>query len=160
MAIKLKYDQDADRMRLSIDQPDSSACIFWLRRNQCLSLLARLSDVAKAMDVSPQESELLKLPPVRLPKNHTILDVEPLMLKVVRVRVDGEQAVIQLHSEDKRLGVALNGTAVRRLQEMIATQAERAGWDPEVGIKRLRAMAQARKAIAQSQSRTAGPAEK
>jgi hypothetical protein len=159
MAIKLKYDPAADRMRLWVDQPEGDVLIFWLRRNQCLALLARLNDVAKDMGVALQEVEPLKAPPPRPRKDPAFDGVEPAVLEAVRVRREGEQAVVQLVSTGKGLGLKLNGTGVKRLQEMIATQAERAGWDPAVGVKRLRAMAKARAAIAQSQSRPAGPAD-
>lgn len=152
MAIKLKYDPAADRLRLLVDQPDSAARVFWLRRNQCLGLLARLTGVAKQMGVEPKEVEPLKSPPLRPRKNPVIDEVEPEVLDALRVRIEGEEAVLHLASAGKGLGLRLKAPGIKRLQEMVATQAERGGWDPVPGVNRLKAMAQARAAIVRSKS--------
>lgn len=156
MAIKLKYDPVADRMRLWVQQPHGAARVFWLRRNQCLALLARLTDVAREMGVEPKAVEPLKAPPPRPRKDPAIDEALPENLDGLRVRVDGEDAAVQLVHDGKGLGLKFQAPGITRLQEMLATQAERAGWDPLAGVNRLKAMAQARAAIGRSKSGNTG----
>ena len=156
MAIKLKYDPVADRMRLWVQQPQGAARVFWLRRNQCLALLARLTDVAREIGVEPKTVEPLKAPAPRPRKDPAIDEAEPETLDGLRARVEGEDVAVHLIHDGKALGLKLKAPGIKHLQETLSTQAERAGWDPVPGVKRLKAMAQARAAIARSQSGNTG----
>lgn len=150
MSIKLKYDPDADRMRLVIQPQGQAMRFFWLRRNQCLALLARLRDVLHQLGVDAKPIEPLKAPPARPKKDPAIDEAAPELLAGIRVRLEGESVQLLFVHADNGIGVTLKAPGVQRLQEMVATQAERAGWDPVAGIQRLKAMAQARAAIARS----------
>lgn len=150
MSIKLKYDPNADRMRLVIQPEGQDVRFFWLRRNQCLALLARLTDVLPQLGVAAKPIEPLKAPPPRPKKDPAIDDAAPESLSAIRVRQEGEQVRVMFVHPDQGIGLTLKAPGLQRLQEMLATQAERAGWDPVAGIERLKAMAQARAAIARS----------
>lgn len=149
--MKLKYDAKADRMRLQMAQENQPERMFWLKRNQCLALLARLSDIAAHLGVDTQAADLPDQPPPRTPGKDPAFDkAVPEHLDGIRVRVDGTGVrVIFVQAKD---GVALKLTipGMRRLQDMLTTQAERAGWDPAAGMQRLKAMAEARAAIDRS----------
>lgn len=156
MALKLKYDPEADRMRLVLQPEGQEMRIFWLRRNQCLGLLARLSDVLQQLGVDTKPIEPLKAPMARPKKDPAIDEVTPETLSGIRIRQEGETVRIQFVHPEHGTGIALKAPGLQRLQEMIATQAERAGWDPVAGIRRVKAMAQARAAIARSKPAAQG----
>jgi len=152
VAIKLKYDGVADRMRLLVQQPQGAARVFWLRRNQCLGLLARLNKVAEEMGVELKKVEPLKAPLPRPRKDLAMDEVEPETLDGLRARFDGEDASVDLISDGKSLGLKFNAAGIKKFQEILSTQAERAGWDPVPGVQRLKAMAQMKVAIEKSRA--------
>lgn len=148
--MKLRYDPKADRIRLVLDGEGQGPRIYWLKRNQCLVLLARLSDVAAQLGIETRAVEPLSQPAPMPRKDPSIDAAEPADLEGIRVRVDGEKVRLVFVEGDGGIGLALKPPGVQRLQEMLALQAERAGWDPIAGMTRLRAMADARAAIARS----------
>jgi hypothetical protein len=152
MTIKLKYDPEADRMRLLVEQAQGQPGIFWLRRNQCLALLARLMDVAHEMQVQVSEPTPLKVPAPRPRKDPVIDAAEPEIITGMRLRVQDQIVYLQMGGTEKGAAIRFDATGIKRFHEVVATQAERAGWDPVAGTKRLRAMAQARAAITKSKS--------
>jgi len=150
MTIKMKYDPAVDRMRLAVHPEGGEMRVFWVRRNQFLAWLARLSDVVRELGVEPKEIEPLKAPQHRPPRDPAIDDAVPEMLDALRVRVEGDTAQLMMVQGVRALCLKLKAPGVNRLQEMLATRAERAGWDPSAGIQRLRAMTMARVAITRS----------
>lgn len=148
--MKLKYDAKADRMRLVMEREDQPPRVFWLKRNQCLAWLARLSDLARQLGVEISPIELGHQPP-RAPRKNPVIDAMiPQDLDGIRMRPDEDGVrVIFVQARD---GMAMNLTVpgMLRLQEMLLTQAERVGWDPVAGLQRLAAMAAAQAAIDKS----------
>ncbi len=150
--MKLKYDPKADRIRLVLDREGQDRRIYWLRRNQCLVLLVRLSDVAVQLGIETRAVEPLRQPPPSPRGDPSIDAAEPVHLDGIRVRVDGEKMRLVFVEGDGGIGLSLKAPGIQRLQEVLTMQAERAGWDPVAGITRLRAMADARAAISRSRN--------
>lgn len=155
MALKLKYDAAADRMRLVLSA-EGSPRVFWLQRNQCLALLARLGEVGRHLGVEPHAP----VPPRDLPGPRVNAagqeDAVPEALDSIRVRIEGEKARVLFVQGDGTLGLLLEPAGISRLQEMLGMQAERAGWDPAAGVTRLQAQAAARATISKTRQRAAG----
>lgn len=152
MTIKLKYDPEADRMRVLVEQAQGEPGVFWLRRNQCLALLVRLGDVAREMKVQVSEPAPLTAPAPRPRKDPVIDAAEPETLRGLRVGVQADAVMLQMAGTEKGANIRFDTKGFKQFHEVVATQAERAGWDPVAGTKRLRAMAQARAAITKSRS--------
>ena len=133
-----------------MQQENMSARVFWLKRNQCLALLARLSEIAGHLGADGLAVDLLDRQP-RTPKKDAFFDdAAPEHLDGIRVRVDGEGVRLILIQDKSNLSLKLAVPVMRRMQEVLLTQAERAGWDPAAGLQRLKAMAEARAAINRS----------
>ncbi len=148
--MKLKYDAKADRMRLVIDRDNQPARVFWLKRNQCLALLARFSDLAERFNVDPTAMPPPD-PPSQVPATDATIDaVEPVDLDTIRVRAEGEKIRLALVHPQEGMAMTMSVAGMMRLQETLMTQAERVGWDPVAGGQRLRALAEARAAINRS----------
>lgn len=147
---RLKYDPGADRMRFALYLDDQPPRVFWLNRNQCLGLMVRLTDVAPELGVALNAAEPLQAPAPRPRKDPEFDGLEPESIDSVRLRRNGETAQFLLVQGDKATSLNLPGGGVKKLQEILALQAERAGWDPVAGVNRVRAMAAARSAIAKS----------
>lgn len=152
MTIKIKYDPAADRMRLATKPEGKPLRVFWLKRNQCLALLARLSDVAEQMGVELEAIEPLKTPPPRPRKDPVIDEAEPEILDALRLRLQGEEAQLLMVQGRNVIGLRLKAPGIKRLHKIVATHAERAGWDPGPGVRRLKVMAMARSAMANSKA--------
>ena len=152
MTVKLKYDPEADRIRVLVEQAQGEPGVFWLRRNQCLALLVRLGNVAREMNVEVSEPAPLTAPAPRPRKDPEIDAAVPEVLRGLRVGVQGEAVMLQMAGTENRASIRFGAKGFKRFHEVVATQAERAGWDPVAGTKRLRAMAQARAAISKSRS--------
>ena len=148
--MKVKYDAKADRMRLAVGRENLPDSVFWLKRNQCLALLVRLCELAAQLGVEAVASEMLNSPPRSPQRSTSIDDVAPEHLDAIRVRLDGDRLRLALVHAQQGVTLNLTSSATQRLQEMLLTQAERAGWDPVAGIERLKAMAEARAAIDRS----------
>ncbi len=137
-------------MRLQMEQEIQSARVFWLKRNQCLALLARLSEIAGHLDLDTQTIEMPDQPLQTTRKPSSLDEAVPEHLDGIRVRV--EESSVRLIFVQEKDGVALKLPlpGMLKLKEMLMTQAERAGWDPATGLQRLKAMSEARAAIARS----------
>lgn len=147
--MKLKYDRVADRMRLVVERDNLTASVFWLRRNQCLALLARLDNASEGEG----ESEPCKLEdsPKKLQRRDTVTEqVRPVDLDGISVKTEVDGVSLTFIHAQRGLTLKLTPAVIVRLRELLLIQAERAGWDPNAGIQRLKAMAQARLAIDRS----------
>lgn len=148
--MKLKYDAKADRMRLVIDRDNQPTRVFWLKRNQCLALLARLSDLAERLNVELTAMQPPDLPPKALARDVVIDEAVPVDLDAIRVRAEGEKIRLVLVHPQEGMTMTMSVPGMVRLQETLMTQAERVGWDPVAGGQRLKALAEARAAIDRS----------
>jgi len=147
MAIKIVYDAQADRMRLTLTPEVQESQLFWLNRNQCLGLLARIEAASKAMDITLKDIKPLRTVPMRPRKEVGPHDPIPESLTEIRLRKDGERLkVLFLQSKAKGLGISLIPEAVVKVHQLLAVEATKAGWDPIAGLNRLKAVAQARQA--------------
>lgn len=148
--MKLKYDAKADRMRLAIEQGDQSPRVFWLTRSQCLGWLAELSGITESFGLEPPQIDFRNQVPRSPTKEPSIDALIPEHLDGIRVRGDEQGARIAFLQGKASYALKLRQLAMLRLQEMLVTQAERAGWDPAAGLERLKAMSAARAAINRS----------
>ncbi len=148
--MKLKYDAKADRMRLVVERDDQPPWVFWLKRNQHLAWLARLSTLAAQLGSGTAAGELTHRPSRTQKKDPLIDAMVPDELDAIRARFDGESVRVIFIRAQGGLAIKLTVPGMLQLQEMLTIQAERAGWDPIAGLHRLEAMAAARVAIDKS----------
>ena len=147
MALKIVYDANADRMRLTLKPDGQDNKLFWLNRAQCLSLLARLAVASKSMDITLKAIKPLSTVPPRPKKDFGPDDPVPETLMDIRLRRDGEWLkVVFLQSKGQGIGLSLKPEGVTKIHHLLATEATKAGWDPIAGLNRLKAIAKARQA--------------
>lgn len=156
MALKLRYDAAADRMRVALRDDAGAARVFWLRRNQCLALLARMRAVSGQLGIEVLPVAPLQGAPGARPKDPQLHEAEPEPLDGIRVNVRGDRVRVVFVHGGQASALLLQAAGFERLQNVLGLQAERAGWDPAAGLKRLQAQAAARAAI--SRSREGPPA--
>jgi hypothetical protein len=156
VAFKLKYDAAADRMRVVVGGESGPPRVFWLQRNQCLGLLAKLGEVGRQLGVPPHSPTAPRS--LSGPRENAagLEDAVPEALDGIRVRIEGEGARVLFVQGDRTVGLFLQPAGLGRLQEMLGMQAERAGWDPAAGLARLQAQATARVTISKTRQRAAG----
>jgi hypothetical protein len=155
MAIKSIYDIEADRMKLVFDAQENAPQVLTLTRRQWLGLLRRLRVVAQQMKLELAAPEPLKAPRARPKRNPDIDALAPVMVDAVHLRAEGDGVRLQFAVGASGRALLLKAPGVKQLAEMVATQAERAGWDPQAAMQRLQAMAMANAAM-----KTAGAAPK
>jgi hypothetical protein len=155
MKLKLRYDPQADRMRLILQPDDAPMRVFWLNRNQALAAMLELSQVATKLGLAPTKLLPLAAPPVRPKRDPTVDSVVPEVLSALRGRQKGERIELLLVQLERATAFGFKAEGLKEFLDNLALQCERAGWDPAAGLKRLRAMAQARAAIGKSKSEPA-----
>lgn len=148
--MKLRYDPKADRLRLVIPQGEQPMRVFWLNRNQALNAVAMMTVALRKLGLEPEVVEPLKSPPARPQKDPQIDGVVPEALDAVRLRQKADRTQMLLVQGDKAFTLGLKPEALKRLLDVLSLQCERAGWDLAAGLDRLRALAQARVAIAKN----------
>jgi hypothetical protein len=148
MALKARYFPAQDRMRLVHEPAEGECAEFWVTRRLWLALLKRLRAAGGQLGIEP------KLPPKAGPARQAALPAVgssgPVLLDRVRLRIEGKGASLILLVGDRAHVVQLGVAGLAQLQEMVALQAERAGWDPEAAMQRLDADDLARAAVAQA----------
>lgn len=139
MALKARYDPKADRMRLMLHPADHPPLLFWVTRRQWLGLLRRLRVVAQQLGVELSAPKPVQAPRHRLPKNPEVESLAPASIDKIGLRVEGRGARLHLLAGGCATGLSLNPATLRELEELVALQAERAGWDPRAAMQRLEA---------------------
>lgn len=149
MSLKARYEPDADRMRLVFQPEGGEPQVFWVMRKQWLGLLFKLRQAAQKMGVELAAPAAVKPPKGRPPKDPVIDALSAVLLEGFRVRLDGDTLRLGLVIDKKTSGLVVKAPGLRRLEEMVAMQSERAGWDADAAMKRLEAVAASRIAIRQ-----------
>ena len=147
MSIKILYDVNEDRMRLVLQPPDKAPVALWVNRRQWLALLARLRAVAGQLGVTLTEFDPPKVPRGRPPRDPRIEAMVPEKLDGMRLRVEGDGVRLLFVQGEKVRGLMLKLGGLQQLEEIVALQAERAGWDVSAGLERLHAQALTRAAM-------------
>lgn len=124
--------------------------VFWLNRNQALNAVAMMTVALRKLGLEPEVVEPLKSPPSRPQKDPQVDGVVPEVLDAVRLRQQADRTQMLLLQGDKALTLGLKPEALKRFLDVLSLQCERAGWDLTAGLDRLRALAQARIAIAKN----------
>lgn len=142
-------------MRIVLDGDTGPARVFWLQRNQCLGLLARIGEVCRQLGIlahSPAPRSQARPAVDGAGVEHAV----PETLDGIRVRVEGERARVLFVQGERNVSLLLPPAGIGQLQEMLGLQAERAGWDPAAGLARLQANVAARAAISKTRQGAAG----
>lgn len=147
MSLKARYEPDVDRMRLVLQPPEGDPKAFWAMRKQWLSLLYRLRLAAQQLNVELASPEPVKPPRGRPPKDPATDALEAQLLDGFRLRTEGDTLRLMLVADKKAQGFSIKAPGLRRLEEMVWSQAERAGWDPQAALQRLQAEATTRTAL-------------
>lgn len=151
MPIKLSYDPKQDRIILQIPVDSETHRAFWLQRNQCLAMLARLTNILEQMGMPTTPPVAQGLQPAARPKADTdAAALQAESLSGIKIRPEGDSVRISFLHPQHTAAVGFKGAGLQKLHEALALQAERAGWDPAAGLERIKAMAQARQAISRS----------
>lgn len=145
MSLKVRYDLISDRMRLLVQAPEATPYAFWVTRPQWMVLMRRLQTLSQH---HPKWTEPQALTPPRRPrKDQQPETVEAVPLDDFRVRPEGDGFQLLLVTGQKALAIPFRAAGLQRLLDMLAQQAERAGWDPQAALERLQAYALARAAM-------------
>jgi len=147
MTLKARYDPKEDRMRLELHPAADPIQVFWVTRAQWLALLQRLRAVTRQMGVESQAAQAVEQLRRRPPRDPMVDALPPARLDGIRLRAQGDGVGLILIAGDKTCAVELKASGLRQLEEMIAVQAERAGWDPQAALERLQAGAMASAAM-------------
>lgn len=150
MTLKARYEPDVDRMRIVLQQEDGASKVYWAMRRQWLGLLFQLRKTAGQLQVELATPEAPKAPRGRPPKDPATDALEAIMLDGFRVRIVGDNVRLLLVADKKARGFSVKASGLRRLEEMVALQAERAGWDPQPAMRRLQAEIDARAALSKA----------
>jgi hypothetical protein len=145
--LKLKYDVGEDRMELVLAENDTNRQTFWLCRRHCIGLLFRLSQIADDLKIELDQIEKLAPPQFRkqvasIPDQLLAQKIEGLSIKKV-----SSGAELRIRGAQGGVAVKLSPDGVKKMNELVYSQAERAGWDPAAGIDRLKALAAVRTAL-------------
>ena len=147
MAIKSRYDVAADRMRLELQAAEGASQAYWFSRRQWLALLWRLRAVVQELGLLPTAPVPAKGLRPRPPQPIEAGAAEPVMVDGIRLKVEGEGAQLILVIGKQGRGIKLPAAGVKKFEEMVLMQAERAGWDPQAALQRLKATMVARSAM-------------
>jgi hypothetical protein len=143
MGIKARYDFKEDRMLLILEPKDAKEAerrVYWLTRRQWVGLYAGLGPV------KPEKPEA-KQPPVKPQPLPESLTAGAQLLDGVKLRRKDDTVQIGFVSGEKTSGMQVSGESLEQLKRMMQQQADRAGWDPNAAVVRLRAAAQANAAV-------------
>lgn len=143
MGIKARYDGREDRMLLVFEADDGSRRALWVTRRQWLNLLSVLGPP------KPEEEEVTaaKAPAARAQPLPDSITSGAQQLDSIRFSRKDEAVQLGFVVGDQPIGLALHGDSLERMKQMVQQQAERAGWDPEAAIVRMRAGAAASTAM-------------
>lgn len=139
-------------MRLVLHPGDDVPTAYWVTRRLWLLLLRRLQVASEQSGLVVTISGPVK-PPPRRPRRDVAVDaIDPQKLEGIRLRAEGDGARLMLVVGEMATGIHLNAPGLQQLEEMVALQAERAGWDPQAAMQRLRANALANAAMSRAGS--------
>jgi hypothetical protein len=150
MGLKARYEPDVDRMRLVYHPEGSEPKVYWVMRRQWLGLLFQLRLAARKMEVALIPPVPIKTPRSRPQKDQVTEELVATVLDGFRVRVEGDICRLVLIDDKKGHSFGMKAPGLLRLEEMVALQAERAGWDPAAALQRLQASVSARAAMRQA----------
>lgn len=142
MALRARYDPQADRMRLTLQPAEGPARSFWLTRRQWLGwlhalLASPLPQPAADASAVAQETNAPKPRPRRQDD-----EGQPEVLKAIRLRRAGDRLQVAFVAEGgQAVTLSMAPEGVRQMRELLEQQAERAGWDAAAAMARLNAAA-------------------
>lgn len=139
MSLQAKYDPREDRMQLTLQPVEGKPQAFWVTRRQWLALLRRLRVAALEMGCELSASEPVQPPRGRPPRNPAADSLEPVLLDGLRLKPEGDGVRLMFVVNEKARGIFLKEPGLRQLMEIVAVQADRAGWDLPAGLQRLQA---------------------
>lgn len=147
MTLKARYEPDVDRMRIVLQPENAEPVIYWAMRRQWLGLLFQLRQAARQMKVELATPEPPKAPRRRPPRDPATDAREAVLLDGFRVKVEGDKLRLGFVADKKARTLSIEAPGLKRLGEMVALQAEYAGWDPQPAMRRLQAELAARAAL-------------
>jgi len=136
MGIKARYDGKQDRMLLIIEPKEGDRRVLWMTRRQWVGLYGGLGPL------KPEKPEAKQPPPKPQPLPES-LTAGAELLDTVKLRRKDDVVQIGFIANDKPVGMQVKGDSLEQLKRLLQQQAERAGWDPQAAVVRLRAAAQA-----------------
>lgn len=140
MPIKARYDPKEDRMLLIMEPAEGEKRVFWVTRRQWLGLYNGLGPLKP-------EKEEVKPPPQKpqpLPESLTSVAKSLDGIKMNK-KEDGFQ--VAFVAEGKPMGLQLKGDSLEQMKRMLDQQADRAGWDVQAALERMKAAMAANAAV-------------
>ncbi len=144
MILKAKYDQQEDRMRLSMHSSKEMPYYFWMTRCQVVNLIHELMKLSKT---GIKEENF----PRPVSKIQGIIDVS-LIASAATVRSFRLSKVIKgvrlmFITDTESVAITLQDDGLSQFRQMLSQQAERSGWDVDAALVRLNAEKQAQTLI-------------
>ena len=159
MDLRARYDPNEDRMLLELCSAAEVLHAFGWTRRQWLALLNRVRGVLLKMGESAQAPSGPMAPTDRRRASQVAGAaaqapvVEPLRLDDFRLRTISSGLRLTLVAHGLGTAVDLQAAGLQQLDDLLTSQAERAGWDPEAAMGRLKAAAMARAAVVRAGAR-------
>jgi hypothetical protein len=142
MALRVIYDSQEDRMRLTLYLADGEVRAFWVARRQWLGLLHTLGALLQ------ESGEEKKSQPQAKKKQNAAADgAMPVLVQRIKLRRLPQGAKIVFVGGSENVVISMEDQGLRQLRHMLQQQAERADWDVDAAMRRLNAQSVARAAM-------------
>ena len=139
MPIKARYDAKEDRMLLIMEPQEGDKRVFWVTRRQWLGLYNGLGPL------KPEKGEV-KPPPQKPQPIPEALTSVARPIEAIKMNKKDEGFQVAFVAEGKPIGLQLQGDSLEQMKRMLDQQADRAGWDVQAALERMKA-AQAANAV-------------
>lgn len=150
MNLRARYDQQEDRMRLTLHPVTGESHSFWVTRRQWIGLLNTLTKLPIETE-RPKQS--VPAPQQKYTQAHESI-AEPLPLDGIRVRrIDNNGIKLIFVTGMRGVFVKIPSAGIESLQRMLEQQADRADWDVSSALTRLHAADLTKVAMKKAQKR-------